>query len=57
AMGCRGVRVEEPAALGPALQEAIASRAPTVIDVLTSLKVSFADITSPLAVEASPRRR
>ncbi|MBV9584416.1 MAG: thiamine pyrophosphate-binding protein [Alphaproteobacteria bacterium] len=57
AMGCRGVRVEEPVALGPALQEAIASRAPTVIDVLTSLKVSFADITSPLAVEASPRRR
>jgi acetolactate synthase I/II/III large subunit len=57
AMGCRGVRVEEPAALGPALQEAIASRTPTVIDVLTSLKVSFADITSPLAVEASPRRR
>jgi acetolactate synthase-1/2/3 large subunit len=57
AMGCRGVRVEDPAALGPALQEAIGSRVPTVIDVLTSLKVSFADITSPLANEASPRRR
>jgi acetolactate synthase I/II/III large subunit len=57
AMGCRGVRVEDPAALGPAIQEAIASRAPIVIDVITSLKVSFADITSPLAVEASPRRR
>jgi len=57
AMGCRGVRVEDPAALGPALQEAIASRVPTVIDVITSLKVSFADITSPLANEASPRRR
>src|SRR6266403_157107 len=57
AMGCRGVRVEDPAALGPALQEAIASRVPTVIDVITSLKVSFADITSPLAHEASPRRR
>src|SRR5438067_1329614 len=56
AMGCRGVRVEDPAALGPALQEAIASRVPTVIDVITSLKVSFADITSPLANEASPRR-
>jgi hypothetical protein len=25
--------------------------------VMTSLKVSFADITSPLASEASPRRR
>jgi acetolactate synthase-1/2/3 large subunit len=57
AMGCRGVRVEDPAALGPALQEAIGSRVPTVIDVITSLKVSFADITSPLANEASPRRR
>ena len=57
AMGCRGERVEDPARLGPALQEAIASRQPTVIDVRTSLKTSFADITSPLANEASPRRR
>jgi acetolactate synthase-1/2/3 large subunit len=57
AMGCRGVRVEDPAALGPALQEAMVARVPTVIDVMTSLKVSFADITSPLANEASPRRR
>jgi acetolactate synthase-1/2/3 large subunit len=57
AMGCRGVRVEDPAALGPALREALAARQPTVIDVMTSLAVSFADITSPLANEASPRRR
>lgn len=57
AMGCNGVRVSEPAALGPALKEALAARVPTVIDVRTSLKVSFADITSPLASEASPRRR
>src|SRR5438105_2158763 len=57
AMGCRGTRVEQPAALVPALQEALASRQPTVIDVRTSLKTSFADITSPLANEASPRRR
>jgi len=57
AMGCRGVRVEDPEALGPALQEALSSKTPTVIDVMTSLKVSFADITSPLANEASPRRR
>ena len=33
------------------------SRQPTVIDVRTSLKTSFADITSPLAKDASPRRR
>ena len=29
AMGCRGERVEDPAALAPALQEALASRVPT----------------------------
>ena len=57
AMGCRGQRVEDPAALGPALQEALGARVPSVIDVRTSLAVSFADITSPLASEASPRRR
>jgi acetolactate synthase I/II/III large subunit len=57
AMGCRGVRVTDPDALGPALQEALAARTPTVIDVMTSLKVTFADITSQLAKDASPRRR
>jgi acetolactate synthase I/II/III large subunit len=57
AMGCRGVRVTDPAALGPALQEALAARTPTVIDVMTSLEVTFADITSQLAKDASPRRR
>jgi acetolactate synthase-1/2/3 large subunit len=57
AMGCRGVRIADPAALGPALQEALAARTPTVIDVMTSLKVTFADITSQLAKDASPRRR
>jgi len=57
AMGCRGTRIEEPAALAPALKEALGSGVPTVLDVRTSLEVSFADITSPLANEASPRRR
>ena len=57
AMGCRGTRVEDPAALAPALREALAARAPTVIDVRTSLEVNFADITSQLAKDASPRRR
>jgi acetolactate synthase-1/2/3 large subunit len=57
AMGCRGVRVTDPAALGPALREALTARMPTVIDVMTSLEVTFADITSQLAKEASPRRR
>jgi acetolactate synthase-1/2/3 large subunit len=57
AIGCRGVRVEEPAALAPALEEALAAKVPTVIDVMTSLKTTFADITSQLAKDASPRRR
>ena len=57
ALGCRGVRVEEPDGLAPALRDALAARQPTVIDVRTSLKVTFADITSQLAKDASPRRR
>jgi acetolactate synthase-1/2/3 large subunit len=57
AMGCHGVRVTEPGALAPALREALGARVPTVIDVRTSLAQSFADITLPLAVAASPRRR
>jgi acetolactate synthase I/II/III large subunit len=57
AMGCNGVRVTDPEKLGSAIKEAIGARVPTVIDVRTSMKVSFADITSPLASEASPRRR
>jgi acetolactate synthase I/II/III large subunit len=57
AMGCNGVRVEDANDLGPALKEALAARKPSVIDVRTSLKTSFADVTSALANEASPRRR
>jgi len=56
AMGCNGVRVVEPSELGPALKQALTARIPTVIDVRTSLDVTFRDITSPLAVAASPRR-
>ncbi|HUK58749.1 MAG TPA: thiamine pyrophosphate-binding protein [Stellaceae bacterium] len=57
AMGCRATRIDDPDTLGSALREAIAARVPTVLDVRTSLATSFADITSPLAVAASPRRR
>jgi acetolactate synthase-1/2/3 large subunit len=57
AMGCEGERITEPSALGPALKRAITSRVPTVLDVRTSMSVSFRDITSPLADAASPRRR
>jgi acetolactate synthase-1/2/3 large subunit len=57
AMGCNGVRIEDAKDFSPALKEAIASRKPTVLDVRTSLKTSFADVTSALANEASPRAR
>jgi hypothetical protein len=53
-VGCEGVRVTEPKALGPALVAALKERMPTVIDVRTSMDVSFADITSPLATAARP---
>ena len=57
AMGCEGERVEDPAALAGAIGRALAAKKPAVIDVMTSLETTFADITSPLATEASPRRR
>jgi acetolactate synthase-1/2/3 large subunit len=48
AMGCNGIRVEEPGQLTGALAEALAANAPTVIDVVTSFKPTFQDVTSPL---------
>ena len=51
AMGCSGIRVEEPRQLEPALREALASNKPTVVDVHTSLSESFARVTSPLVGE------
>ncbi|MFL5254521.1 MAG: thiamine pyrophosphate-binding protein [Rhodopila sp.] len=57
AMGCNGVRVTDPSELEPALQAALKTRIPTVIDVRTSMDVTFADVTSPLAVAANPRSR
>ncbi len=53
AMGCAGVRVEKPAELRPALEEAARSSLPTVIDVVTSLSQTFQQVTSPL--NAAPR--
>jgi acetolactate synthase-1/2/3 large subunit len=49
AMGCNGVRVTDPADIAGAIQTATRSDLPTVIDVVTSLDVSFRDVTSPLA--------
>lgn len=50
-LGCHGIRVEEPRQLAPALQEALNSDKPTVVDVHTSLSETFMKVTSPLLGE------
>jgi len=55
--GLQRVRITDPDMLGPAIKEAIGARVPTVHRRAHLDEVSFADITSPLASEASPRRR
>ena len=49
AMGVGGIRVEKPQDLAGALDEALSSGQPTVVDVVTSFEPSFRDVTSPLA--------
>src|SRR5262249_20260009 len=49
AMGARGIRVEQPDEIAPALRDAIASKQTTVVDVHTSLDETFRKVTSPLA--------
>jgi acetolactate synthase-1/2/3 large subunit len=51
AMGCHGIRVEDPHQLAPALTEALHSDKPAVVDVHTSLSESFVKVTSPLVGE------
>jgi acetolactate synthase-1/2/3 large subunit len=36
AMGCTGIRVEEPGALGPALERALATAGPVILDVVVT---------------------
>jgi acetolactate synthase-1/2/3 large subunit len=58
AMGCEGVRITDPEALGPAIRAAAAARKPMVIDVVTALDaISFADVTSPLLNPPKPMRK
>jgi acetolactate synthase-1/2/3 large subunit len=48
-MGCKGIRVEDPADLGNALDEALSAGVPTVVDVITAFDgLSFRDVSSPL---------
>ena len=42
--GCRGVRVEKPEGIGPALKEALGSEEPMVVDVVTSQQESILKI-------------
>jgi len=49
AMGCRGIRVERAEEVAPALHEALGCAEPAVVDVVTSFRPSFRDVTSPLA--------
>ena len=48
AMGCNGIRVTEPDRLSSALAEALAGNVASVIDVVTSSKPTFRDVTTPL---------
>lgn len=52
AMGCKGIRVEKPEELPSALAEALEGNEPTVVDVVTSFRTSFRDVTSPLTVRS-----
>jgi acetolactate synthase-1/2/3 large subunit len=49
AMGCLGLRVTEPAQLGPALSEALSADRPAVVDVVTSGQLTFRDVTADLS--------
>jgi acetolactate synthase-1/2/3 large subunit len=48
-MGCVGIRVERADELSSALEQALAAGCPAVVDVVTSGRVTFRDVTSPLA--------
>lgn len=50
-LGCQGIRVEDPRQLASALQEALNSDKPAVVDVHTSLNETFMKVTSPLLGE------
>jgi acetolactate synthase-1/2/3 large subunit len=57
AMGCRGIRVEEPAQLRKELAEALIRNEPSVLDVVTSRKTSYRDVMSPLAAPKESSRK
>lgn len=52
AMGCRGIRVEQPGELRAAFESAIAEGRPTVVEVMTSGEETYKKVSSPLAETA-----
>jgi acetolactate synthase I/II/III large subunit len=53
AMGCLGVRVTEPSQLARALSEALSAERPAVVDVVTSGRLTFRDVTADLSTLAA----
>jgi acetolactate synthase-1/2/3 large subunit len=49
AFGCEGIRVEKPQELAPAVRHAVASRKPTVIDVIIQREEGIAKLRGGLA--------
>jgi acetolactate synthase-1/2/3 large subunit len=49
AMGCKGYRADNPHRLSEAIAEALREDRPAVVDVLTTMDLSYRDILSPLA--------
>ena len=49
AMGCRGIRVEEPGQLAGAFKGVLTADIPTALDVSTSPEISLEDVLSPRA--------
>lgn len=52
AMGCRGIRIHEPDQLEKALTDALTWNEPAVVEVITSQKTTYKDVTSPMAVRS-----
>jgi acetolactate synthase I/II/III large subunit len=50
-MGCVGMRVERADDLSDALRRALAAGRPAVLDVITTTRATFRDVTSPLAAQ------
>jgi acetolactate synthase-1/2/3 large subunit len=52
-MGCNGVRIDQPKDLSDAIRSAVASRKPSVIEVITSPEVTFMAAVTPPFVTAT----